>query len=54
MRADTEMTKRQKPRWGWALTGSGHFLKESLALVRELEHVDLFRQQSGRRSAAHV
>lgn len=36
------MTVYKKPRWGWALTGSGHFLKESLALVRELEHVDLF------------
>ena len=32
----------KKPRWGWALTGSGHFLKESLALIRGLEHVDLF------------
>ena len=36
------MTKRQTPRWAWALTGSGHFLKESLALIRELEDVDLF------------
>ena len=46
-RADTEMTKRQTPRWGWALTGSGHFLKESLALVHELEHVDLFLSKAG-------
>jgi dihydromethanopterin reductase (acceptor) len=30
------------PRWGWALTGSGHFFKECLALVRELDNVDLF------------
>ena len=30
------------PRWGWALTGSGHFFTESLALIRALEHVDLF------------
>jgi len=36
------MTTYKKPRWGWALTGSGHFLKESLALIRDLEHVDLF------------
>jgi dihydromethanopterin reductase (acceptor) len=36
------MTKYETPRWGWALTGSGHFLKESLALIRELERVDLF------------
>ena len=36
------MTKYKTPRWGWALTGSGHFLKESLTLVRDLEDVDLF------------
>jgi dihydromethanopterin reductase (acceptor) len=41
------MTKRQKPRWGWALTGSGHFLKESLALIRELEQVDIFVSKAG-------
>lgn len=36
------MAKLSTPRWGWALTGSGHFFKESLALVRELGEVDLF------------
>ena len=36
------MTTYKTPRWGWAITGSGHFLKETLALVRELEDVDLF------------
>jgi dihydromethanopterin reductase (acceptor) len=36
------MAKIKKPRWGWALTGSGHFFKECLAIVRELEEVDLF------------
>ena len=36
------MTKYKTPRWGWAITGSGHFLKETLAIVRELEDVDLF------------
>ena len=41
------MTKRQTPRWGWALTGSGHFLKESLALIRELDHVDIFLSKAG-------
>jgi dihydromethanopterin reductase (acceptor) len=30
------------PRWAWALTGSGHFFTESLALIRELDAVDLF------------
>ncbi len=29
-------------RWGWALTGSGHFFTESLALIRDLDAVDLF------------
>src|ERR1700723_4708544 len=41
------MTKRQTPRWGWALTGSGHFLKESLVLIHELEHVALFLSKAG-------
>src|SRR6476619_5164762 len=41
------MTKRQTPRWGWALTGSGHFLKESLILIHELEHVDLLLSKAG-------
>jgi dihydromethanopterin reductase (acceptor) len=36
------MAKVTTPRWGWALTGSGHFFKECLALIRELDAVDLF------------
>jgi dihydromethanopterin reductase (acceptor) len=44
------MTKRRAPRWGWALTGSGHFLKETMGLIRELEDVDLFLS----RAAAEV
>src|SRR5271169_1017269 len=36
------MVKVKTPRWGWALTGSGHFFKECLGLIRDLEHVDLF------------
>jgi dihydromethanopterin reductase (acceptor) len=36
------MAKHVIPRWGWAITGSGHFFKECLAMVGELEHVDLF------------
>ncbi len=36
------MAKVKTPRWGWALTGSGHFFKECLALIRDLEDVDLF------------
>jgi flavoprotein len=34
--------KVRTPRWGWALTGSGHFFKECLALIRTLDDVDLF------------
>jgi len=30
------------PRWGWALTGSGHFFKECLSLMAGLEHLDVF------------
>src|SRR5215470_4046413 len=30
------------PRWGWALTGSGHFFKECLAMIASVEDVDLF------------
>ena len=29
-------------RWGWVLTGSGHFFTESLAMIRGLRDVDLF------------
>lgn len=30
------------PRFGWALTGSGHFFRESLAIMRELPDLDVF------------
>src|SRR5215204_952114 len=36
------MANVKTPRWGWALTGSGHFFKECLAMIGELEEVDLF------------
>jgi dihydromethanopterin reductase (acceptor) len=36
------MAKLVTPRWGWALTGSGHFFKECLTMVAGLQHVDLF------------
>jgi flavoprotein len=36
------MAKVVTPRWGWALTGSGHFFTETIALIRRLDHVDLF------------
>lgn len=34
--------KIKTPRWGWALTGSGHFFKETLALMRQLPDLDIF------------
>ncbi len=36
------MAKVKTPRWGWALTGSGHFFKECLDMIRGLDDVDLF------------
>src|SRR5689334_14436897 len=36
------MAKIKTPRWGWALTGSGHFFKECLAMISALDEVDLF------------
>jgi dihydromethanopterin reductase (acceptor) len=36
------MAKIKTPRWGWALTGSGHFFKECLRMVGGLGEVDLF------------
>lgn len=36
------MARAATPRWGWALTGSGHFFTECLDLIRTLDHVDLF------------
>ncbi len=36
------MSKLVTPRWGWALTGSGHFFKECLTMIAGLQHVDLF------------
>jgi hypothetical protein len=40
------MSKIVTPRWGWALTGSGHFFNEGLGPARELEHFD--RQQGSK------
>jgi flavoprotein len=36
------MAKVKEPRIAWALTGSGHYLKECLDIVRTLPNVDLF------------
>src|SRR6516162_2197601 len=36
------MAKVKTPRWACALAGSGHFFKECLRMLRELDDVDLF------------
>src|ERR1700761_986405 len=36
------MSALKTPRWAWAITGSGHYIKETFALVREIEDLDLF------------
>jgi flavoprotein len=36
------MAKYDRPRDAWAITGSGHYLKESLALAEQRPEVDLF------------
>ncbi len=32
----------ETPRFGWAITGSGHFFKESLELMQKLPNLDVF------------
>lgn len=41
------MKRDAHPRLAWAITGSGHYLKESLALARSLPDVDLFLSRAG-------
>jgi len=36
------MSKLVTPRWGWAITGSGHFVTETMELMAELDHLDIF------------
>jgi dihydromethanopterin reductase (acceptor) len=36
------MSKPKTPRWAWAITGSGHYIKETFSLVRDLPDLDLF------------
>ncbi|OHC81053.1 MAG: flavoprotein [Rhodospirillales bacterium RIFCSPLOWO2_01_FULL_65_14] len=35
-------SKRRKQRLGWALTGSGHFFKECLEIMRRFDDLDVF------------
>jgi dihydromethanopterin reductase (acceptor) len=36
------MSKPKTPRWAWAITGSGHYIKETFSQVRDLPNLDLF------------
>jgi dihydromethanopterin reductase (acceptor) len=36
-----------KPRLAWAVTGSGHYIKECLDFLLTLDHVDLYISQAG-------
>lgn len=36
------MSRHEKPREAWAITGSGHYLKECLELMQQRPEVDLF------------
>ncbi len=36
------MTNSEKKRLAWAITGSGHYLRESLAILESLNNVDIF------------
>jgi flavoprotein len=36
-----------QPRLAWAITGSGHYIEESLEFLLTLDHVDLYLSQAG-------
>lgn len=37
----------EKPRLAWAITGSGHYLDECIAIIRDLDDVDIFYSRAG-------
>jgi flavoprotein len=41
------MKRPDKPHTAWAITGSGHYLKECLDLVQQRDDVDLFLSRAG-------
>ncbi|MBC10889.1 MAG: flavoprotein [Rickettsiales bacterium] len=34
--------KKEKKRWAWVLTGSGHFFNETIELINKIKNIDLF------------
>ena len=45
--SDEQKVKTQKSKFAWCLTGSGHYLKESVQLLDKMPDTDIFcpRQQ---------
>jgi len=39
--------RRREQRFAWAITGSGHYLEESLAIAERLPDVDMFLSRAG-------
>ena len=39
---ESELKGLARPRFGWALTGSGHFFRESLDIMKRLPNLDVF------------
>ena len=40
-------SRPEKPRLAWAVTGSGHYLKACLDIIRNLDEIDLFYSRAG-------
>ena len=40
------MKRKDKPRVAWGVTGSGHYLKECMALIHQRDDVDLFMSKA--------
>jgi len=41
------MAEHHKPRWAWAITGSGHYIRECLEIMQTLDAVDVYLSQAG-------
>ncbi len=42
IRLVSKLKKNNNKRFAWAITGSGHFLKESIEIINKIDDVDLF------------
>ena len=48
------MARTAQPRVAWVLTGSGHYLKECMEIVRSLPGVDLFLSEAAGEALADL